>query len=138
MFDFVHKHKTLIQIVLAIVFLPFAFFGVDSYFRGSDRSGEVGEVNGRPITQQEYAQSLQERQAALQRMIGGSVPPGLLDSPEIRNAVVDGIVRQRLLIDRSSLVALPSSLRAADWPAFPLGAVVALRAFPLGAGSDSW
>ena len=101
MFDFVHKHKTLIQIVLAIVFLPFAFFGVDSYFRGSDRSGEVGEVNGRPITQQEYAQSLQERQAALQRMIGGSVPPGLLDSPEIRNAVVDGIVRQRLLIDRA-------------------------------------
>jgi peptidyl-prolyl cis-trans isomerase D len=101
MFDFVHKHKMLIQIVLAIVFLPFAFFGVDSYFRGSERSGEVGEVNGRPITQQEYAQSLQDRQAALQRMIGGSVPPGLLDSPEIRNAVVDGIVRQRLLIDRA-------------------------------------
>ncbi len=101
MFDFVHKHKMLIQIVLAIIFLPFAFFGVDSYFRGTDRSGEVGEVNGRPITQQEYAQALQDRLAALQRMIGGSVPPGLLDSPEVRSAVVDGIVRQRLLIDRA-------------------------------------
>jgi len=101
MFDFVHKHKTLIQIVLAVIFLPFAFFGVDSYFRTSDRGGEVGSVNGRAITQQEYAQSLQERQAALQRMIGGSVPPGLLDSPEVRAAVVDGIVRQRLLIDRA-------------------------------------
>jgi peptidyl-prolyl cis-trans isomerase D len=101
MFDFVHKHKTLIQIVLAIVFLPFAFFGVDSYFRSGDRGAEIGSVNGRPITQQEYAQSLQERQAALQRMIGGSVPPGLLDSPEVRTAVVDGIVRQRLLLDRA-------------------------------------
>ena len=101
MFDFVHKHKTLIQIVLALIFLPFAFFGVDSYFRGTDRGGEVGSVDGRAITQQEYAQALQERQAALQRMIGGSVPPGLLDSPEVRNAVVDGIVRQRLLIERA-------------------------------------
>lgn len=101
MFDFVHKRKTLIQIVLAIVFLPFAFFGMDSYFRGGDRGGDVGSVNGQPITQQEYAQSLQERQTALQRMLGGSVPPGLLDSPEMRSAVVDGIVRQRLLLNRA-------------------------------------
>jgi peptidyl-prolyl cis-trans isomerase D len=101
MFDFVHKHKTLIQIVLAVIFLPFMFFGVDSYFRAGDRGGDIGSVNGQPITQQEYAQSLQERQAALQRMLGGSVPPGLLDSPEIRSAVVDGIVRQRLLISRA-------------------------------------
>ncbi len=101
MFDFVQKRKTLIQIVLAIIFLPFAFFGMDSYFRTGDAGADIGSVNGRVITQQEYSQSLQERQAALQRMIGGSVPPGLLDSPEIKAAVVDGIVRQRLLIDRA-------------------------------------
>lgn len=101
MFDFVHKNKTLIQIVLAVMFLPFAFFGVDSYFQGSDRGASLGTVNGRPISQAEYAQALQERQAALQRMVGGSVPPSMLDSPEIRSAVVDGIVRQRLLIDRA-------------------------------------
>ncbi len=111
MFDFVHKHKMLIQIVLAVIFLPFAFFGVDSYFRSSDFGVDIGSVNGRSITQQEYAQALQERQAALQRMIGGSVPPGLLDSPEIKAAVVDGIVRQRLLIDRavSGRILVPDS-----------------------------
>ncbi len=123
MFDFVHKHKTLIQIMLAVVFLPFAFFGVDSYFRSSDRGADIGSVSGRPISQQEYAQSLQERQAALQRMIGGSVPPGLLDSPEVRSAVVDGIVRQRLLIDRAvtgGIVVADSQLQQliADQPAF--------------------
>lgn len=110
MFDFVHKHKTLIQIMLAVIFLPFAFFGVDSYFRTSDRGADIGSVNGRAITQQEYAQALQERQAALARMIGGSVPQGLLDSPEVRAAVVDGIVRQRLLIDR----AVSSGILIAD------------------------
>lgn len=124
MFDFVQKHKILIQIVLAVVFLPFAFFGVDSYFRNSDLGADIGSVNGRPITQQEYAQSLQERQAALQRMIGGgSIPPGLLDSPEIKAAVVDGIVRQRLLIDRavkSGVLIADSQLQQliAEQPAF--------------------
>ena len=68
MFDFVHKHKTLIQIVLAVIFLPFAFFGVDSYFRSVDLGADIGSVNGRPITQQEFAQALQERQRALVRL----------------------------------------------------------------------
>ena len=123
MFDFVHKHKSLIQILLAVIFLPFAFFGVDSYFRNTDRGVDVGSVNGRAISQQEYAQSLQERQAALQRMIGGSVPPGLLDNPEVRAAVVDGIVRQRLLIDRAvggGILVADSQLQQiiAEQPAF--------------------
>jgi peptidyl-prolyl cis-trans isomerase D len=123
MFDFVHKHKTLIQIVLAVIFLPFAFFGVDSYFRSVDLGADIGSVNGRPISQQEYMQSLQERQAALQRMIGGSAPPGLLDTPEVRMAVVDGIVRQRLLVDRAvstGILVADSQLQQliAEQPAF--------------------
>jgi len=106
MFDFVHKHKTLIQIVLAVIFLPFAFFGVDSYFRSVDLGADIGSVNGRQITQQEFAQALQERQAALQRMVGGNVPPGLLDSPEIKTAVVEALVRQRLLLDRAAATGI--------------------------------
>ncbi len=98
MFDFVHNNTRLIQIVLAIVFLPFAFFGVDSYFRASDRGTAVATVGGQPITQQEFARALQERQAYLQRVIGGRVDPAMLDSPELRFAVLDGIVRQRLLV----------------------------------------
>jgi peptidyl-prolyl cis-trans isomerase D len=98
MFDFIHNHKKLIQIVLAVIFLPFAFFGVDSYFRAGDRGGNVATVGGQPITQGEYAQALQERQNAVRRMIGNQVDPALLDSPELRFAVLDGIIRQRLLV----------------------------------------
>ena len=67
---------------------------------------DIGSVNGRPITQQEFAQALQERQAALQRMVGGNVPPGLLDSPEIKTAVVEALVRQRLLLDRAATTGI--------------------------------
>ena len=34
MFDLVHKHKRAAQVILFLITLPFAFFGVDYYFRG--------------------------------------------------------------------------------------------------------
>ena len=101
MFNLVENHKKLIQIVLAVIFLPFAFFGVDSYFRAGDRSGSLASVNGQPVTQREFEQALQERQNALQRMVGSRVDPALLDSPELRFAVLDSIVRQRLLLNQA-------------------------------------
>ena len=101
MFDLVDKHKRLIQVVLAIIFLPFAFFGIDSYFRSSDAGNHVATVGGQPVTQQEFAIALQERQNYLQRLIGNRVDPGMLDSPELRFAVLDGIVRQRLLVNQA-------------------------------------
>ncbi|MDH4182096.1 MAG: SurA N-terminal domain-containing protein, partial [Betaproteobacteria bacterium] len=33
MFDLVHKHKRVAQIILALLIVPFAFVGVDYYFR---------------------------------------------------------------------------------------------------------
>ena len=101
MFDLIHNHKRLIQIVLAVIFLPFAFFGIDSYFRGADRSGSIATVNGQPVTQREFEQALQERQNALQRMVGSRVDPALLDTPELRFAVLESIVRQRLLLNQA-------------------------------------
>ncbi len=101
MIDFIHNHKKLIQIVLAIIFLPFAFFGVDSYFRGGGGDSNIASVGGQPITEREFALALQERQNFLRRMVGGRVDQASLDSPELRYAVLDGIVRQRLLINQA-------------------------------------
>jgi len=99
MFDFVNKHKTLIQIVLAIIFLPFAFFGVDSYFRGAGVGQAVAKVGDYSISQEEFSRALRERQEALQRVAQGRVDPALLDNPELRYATLDGLIQRRLLLD---------------------------------------
>ncbi|MDB5808640.1 MAG: PpiC-type peptidyl-prolyl cis-trans isomerase [Betaproteobacteria bacterium] len=101
MFDLVHKHKKVIQILLAIIFLPFAFFGIDSYFRSGDSGNTVATVGGQSVSQQEFSVALQERQNYLQRMVGGRVDPAMLDSPELRFAVLDGVIRQRLLVNQA-------------------------------------
>ncbi len=33
MFDLVNKHRKFVQILLAMITLPFAFWGIDSYFK---------------------------------------------------------------------------------------------------------
>jgi len=99
MFDFVNKHKTLIQIVLAVIFLPFAFFGVDSYFRGTGVGQAVAKVGDYSISQEEFSRALRDRQEALQRMAQGRVDPALLDNPEVRYATLDGLIQRRLLLD---------------------------------------
>ncbi len=99
MFDFVTKHKRLIQVVLAIIFLPFAFFGVDSYFRGAGVGQAVAKVGDYSISQEEFSRALRDRQEALQRMAQGRVDPAMLDSPDVRYATLDGLIQRRLLLD---------------------------------------
>ena len=102
MFDWVHNNKRIIQGILALVFLPFAFFGVDSYFRGGELGSEVARVGDYKITQQEFQRSLQERQEQMRRMLGNTpIDQAFLDSPEMRFAALEQIVRDRLLLSHA-------------------------------------
>ena len=110
MFDFTHKHKKLIQIVLFLIFLPFAFFGVDSYFHGREGAQTIATVGSHDISQQEFSKALQDRQRSIQRMLQGQLDPALLDSAEVRNAALEGLIQRRLLLDR----ALRSGMQVSD------------------------
>ena len=97
MFDAVRNNKKVIQIVLALIVLPFAFWGVESYVSGGGRGADVATVGGVGISQQEFQQSLREQQERLRPMLGGNANPAMLDNPELRRAVVDTMVNQQLL-----------------------------------------
>lgn len=108
MFDLVRNNKKFIQLVLAVVLLPFALWGVDSYVSsgGGDSVATVGES---PISLAEFQQSLREKQDELRPQLGGASPE-MLDSPEVRRAVVEEMVNRRLL----QLFASESRLRVGD------------------------
>ncbi|KAB2844842.1 MAG: peptidylprolyl isomerase, partial [Burkholderiales bacterium] len=62
MFDYVHRNKRLVQGMLALIALPFLFFGVDSYFRRSDSVSEVANVGGSKVTLPEFENAIREQQ----------------------------------------------------------------------------
>ncbi|MDD4911144.1 MAG: SurA N-terminal domain-containing protein [Sideroxydans sp.] len=96
MFDFVHEKKRLVQIVLALIVLPFALWGVDSY-RNSGDVASLAEVNGEKIGQQEFDSALEQQRQRMREMAGENFDPTLFDSPEIKKSVLDGVVTQHLL-----------------------------------------
>ncbi|MEN9783351.1 MAG: PpiC-type peptidyl-prolyl cis-trans isomerase, partial [Pseudomonadota bacterium] len=106
MYDFVYKNKRLMQVILGLIVLPFAFFGIDSYFQSGTGGDTIAVVGDYKITQNEFSQSLRERQEALQRMAGGRVDPAMLDSNELRFAVLDNLVQQRLMFERAARAGL--------------------------------
>ena len=115
MFDLVQRNKRIIQIVLAIVLLPFAFFGVDSYFRDSATGQTVAKVGDTEISEQEFQQALRERQEQLREMSGGRIDPSLLDSTELRVSVVETLIRRRVLLHhalRSGMTVNLDNIRA--------------------------
>ena len=100
MFDLVHKHKHIAQGILALITLPFAFFGVDYYVRG-DKVQSVATVGGDKIQQQEYDDLLRDQQQRMRQALGGNFDPSMLETPEMRYALLDQLVNQRLLEQRA-------------------------------------
>ncbi len=97
MFDFVHKNKRLVQFILALLVLPFAFVGVDSYVRNIGGDKDVATVGGQGISPQEFENAIRAQQDQMRRVLGKNFDPAMFDNPEVRQQILDGVVNQRLL-----------------------------------------
>ena len=81
MFDFVSKHKRLLQFVLALIIVPpFAFWGIQWTQRETAGVGEVASVGGQKITEQEFGEALRQQQDRVRGMLGRNFDPAMFDS----------------------------------------------------------
>ncbi len=85
----------LAKIILALIIIPFALFGIDTYLQNAGSNVAVAKVAGETITVQEYSNALQNLRNKLQSE--GKVDPAMLDKPEVRQLVLDRLVTDRLL-----------------------------------------
>jgi len=102
MFDAVRNNKRIVQIFLALITLPFAFFGLDSYVRSGGGGDELAKIGDVKITQQQFQQAMRDQQERLRAQMKGELDPKLLDNPEARKAILDDLVDQRLLMLEAS------------------------------------
>jgi peptidyl-prolyl cis-trans isomerase D len=97
MFDYLDKHKRLAQVVLGIIGMTFVFFGTYSYFQKPSAAPEVASVDGDKVTQRDFDELLREQQDRMRQSLGKNYDPAMFDSPEVRFAMVDQLVNQKLL-----------------------------------------
>lgn len=101
MFDLVSKHKRIAQAILFLLAIPFVFFGVDFYFQGGNLDGVMATVGGQKITQNEYNDAMREQSETLRRQMGRNFDPRMFDNPEVRYALLESLVNQKLVANKA-------------------------------------
>jgi peptidyl-prolyl cis-trans isomerase D len=101
MFDFIQKHRRIAQVVLALIAITFATWGIESYTRFGGNRDAVASVNGYEISEREFAEQLRQQQETIRRMFRGQIDPAALDTPEARRAVLDQMIAQRVVFSEA-------------------------------------
>jgi peptidyl-prolyl cis-trans isomerase D len=101
MFDLVYRKKRLVQFILALITLPFAFFGVDYYFRGGGSLSEVAQVGNDKVTQAEFNDALRDQQDRMRQQLGKNYDPVVFENPEVRYSLLEQLIGQRLLDEQA-------------------------------------
>lgn len=97
MFDLITRYRRVVQIILALLILPFAIWGIESYTRFTGGRDAAAKVNGLEITRRELDEQMAQQLDEVRRRFGGAVDPSALDTPEARQALLESLIAQRLV-----------------------------------------
>ncbi len=114
MFDFVTKNKRLIQVVLAVMMVPFAFFGLDSYTRSMGGADDVANVDGQSVTVREFNEEMRQQMDRIRGILGRTADVSSFDTPDTRAGLLDSLVDRRVIATaavRSRLTVSDEQLR---------------------------
>lgn len=85
----------LAKAILALITVPFALWGIDSYLHEAGSNVAIAKVDGETVTAQQYGNALQNLRNQLQSE--GKTNPALLDNPEVKRSVLDRLITNKLL-----------------------------------------
>ena len=84
------------QVILALVLVPFALFGIDSYLNKVGNNLTIAKIDGYKITLPEYNRAIENVRNRIMSE-GKKVDPAMFDSFEFKESVVDGIITRQLI-----------------------------------------
>jgi len=112
-------------IIVGILIIPFAFFGVTDYFSAPSETwvAKVGDVE---ISQQQFQSRFEEYRAQMRQMLGERYDGRMIEAPETRQALLERLIDEELLRQSgaSQGAIVPAAVlqkEIAAIPAFQLG-----------------
>lgn len=96
-----HAQGWIARVILGLIALTFAVWGIDWYFTGSGQGKPAAVVNGTDVSERDFAQAVQQQQEAL-----GIKPDQEAQNKALRQQVMEQLVSTRLLQDSASKAGL--------------------------------
>ncbi len=104
----------LAYLVVGLISVPFALFGINSYLGGGDKL-VAATVNGEEISVREVQNELLQQKQQLTSMFGGRLPPGFDDS-SLKSQALEGLISRALVRQEAE----KSGYRASDAEVFAI------------------
>ena len=83
-------------LIVIIIAIPSALFGINSYFEGVNQI-TIAKVDGEKINAQAFENAMEQRRRFFRSQFGSDFDPAMVDNPQFRMQVVEGLVTDRLI-----------------------------------------
>lgn len=83
-------------LIVIIIAVPFALFGINSYFEGANQV-TVAKVEGEKINAQTFENAMEQRRRFFRSQLGNNFSPEMVDNPQFRLQVVEGLIGNQLI-----------------------------------------
>lgn len=88
---------TMALIIVGLMIIPFALFGVDSLFLQDNSAGKAAEVNGVAIAEMDLTRAIRVQKQQLLERLGDQAPADLLSDEQLRGPVLTRLLQRELL-----------------------------------------
>ena len=102
------------KIIIGVMVVLMALFGVDQIFQSVSNSQDAAEVNGEVISLNELAKAADMQRRQLQQQLGDNYDDSLIDDKLLREAALKGLIDRQLLLQGAVTADLALSDMALD------------------------
>lgn len=118
-----HAKGWLAKVILALIAVTFALFGVDSYMKGDRSGGIVAEVGEVAIPREALAAEIRTRSERMREAMGPAFDPAVSETRDFRRQVLED------MIERSALLQDAQTLRVTAPDAYVTSMLAQIPAF---------
>ncbi|MEP7156727.1 MAG: SurA N-terminal domain-containing protein [Betaproteobacteria bacterium] len=97
------------KLILALITIPFAMWGIESYIKTSPGQDTVASVGSEKITGAEFNEAVRNQLEQFKRQFGPSIDASIMDNPELRKSILDQLIDQKLFVKASQATGIKVS-----------------------------
>ncbi len=92
-----NSQGTIAKVIIWVIVVTFALFGVESIVGSLGGEPEVAEVNGEPIPESTFKRAVESKKRQMLSQMGENADPDLIDDALLNTSVLDGLIRSEIL-----------------------------------------
>lgn len=93
-----HAQGWLAKVILGLIAVTFALFGVDSYMKGNKNGNMIAQVGDVGVSRDELAREIQGQSDRMRESLGPSFDPAVTETADFRKQVLDSLIERKALL----------------------------------------